>query len=311
MATIAQWAEGARLRTLPLAIAPVLIGTGAAFGAIGGFSSLIIGSVDPADRPELGIGTLLFRALLAVIVSLGLQIGSNFANDYSDGIRGTDDVRVGPQRLTASGAVPPGAVKRAAFISFGVAALAGIVLVLVSQSWWFVPVGILAVLAAWFYTGGGHPYGYYALGEVFVFIFFGLVATLGTTYVMIQQLPPAAWAGAVAIGLFSCAVLMVNNLRDIPTDSEAGKTTLAVLLGDQRARAAYTLLVAVPYLLLLVPILSGHPAAVLAALSLVLAIGPLQTVLSGSQGTALIPPIKNTGLTALTYSALLALGLAL
>ncbi|WP_101652244.1 1,4-dihydroxy-2-naphthoate polyprenyltransferase [Brevibacterium ihuae] len=311
MATIAQWVEGARLRTLPLAIAPVLIGTGAAIGAMGGFSSLIIGSVDPAERPEVGIGTVLVRALLAVIVSLGLQIGSNFANDYSDGIRGTDDVRVGPQRLTASGAAPAAAVKRAAFIAFGIAALAGVILVLVSQAWWFIPVGILAVLAAWFYTGGSHPYGYYAMGEVFVFIFFGLVATLGTTYVMIERLPPAAWAGAVAIGLFSCAVLMVNNLRDIPTDAEAGKTTLAVLLGDAHSRTVYAVMVAVPYLLLLVPILTGHPASVLTALSLVLAIAPLQTVLGGAEGTALIPPIKNTGLTALTYSALLALGLSL
>jgi 1,4-dihydroxy-2-naphthoate polyprenyltransferase len=311
MATAAEWIEGARLRTLPLSVAPVLIGTGAAFGATGGFSSLIIGSVHPDDAPAVGIGTLLFRALLAVIVSLGLQIGSNFANDYSDGIRGTDDVRVGPQRLTASGAAPPHVVKRAAFISFGVAAAAGIVLILVAQAWWFFPVGILAVLAAWYYTGGTRPYGYMALGEVFVFIFFGLVATLGTTYVLVSQLTPAAIAGAVAIGLFSCAVLMVNNLRDIPTDTAAGKTTLAVLLGDQRARMVYGIFVFVPYLLLLVPILFGHPAAVLAALSLVLAISPLQTVLGGAQGQNLIPPIKNTGLTALTYSALLALGLAL
>lgn len=311
MATIGQWLEGARLRTLPLAVAPVLIGTGAAFGAIGGFTGLVIGSPHSSSGPEQSLAGLFGRAFLALLVSLFLQIGSNYANDYSDGIRGTDDVRVGPLRLTASGLVPPRAVKNAAFTCFGIAGLAGVLLIVVAQAWWFVPVGIAAVLAAWFYTGGKRPYGYMAMGELFVFVFFGLVATLGTTYALIGRLTPAAVAGAIGIGLLSCAVLMVNNLRDIPTDTQAGKTTLAVLLGDRRARFAYAGLVFAPYVLLLVPILTGEAAAVLAALSLVLAIAPLQTVFGGSTGTALIPCIKSTSLAALVYAALLALGIAL
>ncbi|WAL41567.1 1,4-dihydroxy-2-naphthoate polyprenyltransferase [Brevibacterium sp. BRM-1] len=311
MATAAQWIEGARLRTLPLAIAPVLIGTGAALGSIGGLSSLIIGSVDDGQPHGVHLPSLFLRALLALVVSLGLQIGSNYANDYSDGIRGTDDERVGPLRLTATGAAPPHAVKRAAFASFAVAGLAGVLLTIVSHSWWLIPVGVLAVLAAWYYTGGKHPYGYIALGEVFVFVFFGLVATLGSAYSMVHRLSPSAWAGAVAIGLFACAVLMVNNLRDIPSDSQVGKTTLAVLLGDDHARAVYALLVFAPYVLLIVPILTGQPAALLAVLSLVLIVSPLKTVLGNAEGTALIPTIKHTGLAALTYSALLALGLSL
>lgn len=311
MATFQQWVEGARLRTLPLAVAPVLLGTGAALGVLGGLSALVIGSVLDAPNPDVSLSFLLLKAALALVASLALQIGSNYANDYSDGVRGTDDVRVGPLRLTASGAAPPEAVKRAAFISFGVAVASGAILVIISQAWWLIPVGAAAIWAAWFYTGGSKPYGYRAMGELFVFIFFGLVATLGTTYALVSTISAAALAGAVAIGLFACAVLMVNNLRDIPTDRQADKLTLAVLLGEKRARLAYTLLVFIPYALLLVPILTGHPAAVLAALSLVLTISPLQVVLSGSEGTALIPPIKHTGLAALAYAALLALGLAL
>ncbi|WP_349827263.1 1,4-dihydroxy-2-naphthoate polyprenyltransferase [Brevibacterium litoralis] len=313
MATVAQWVAGARLRTLPLAVAPVLIGTGAAFGAdqVGGFGSLIIGSLDPTVESEYRISGLLGKALLALLVSLFLQIGSNYANDYSDGIRGTDDVRVGPLRLTASGTVPAVKVKQAAFLCFGIAAVAGVVLIIVASAWWFIPVGVAAVLAAWFYTGGKRPYGYMAMGELFVFVFFGLVATLGTTYALIGSLPIAAWSGAVGIGMLACAVLMVNNLRDIPTDSEVGKTTLAVLLGDQRSRHVYAALVFVPYMLLLVPILTGHASAVLAALSLVLALSPLQTVLSGRTGADLIPCIKSTSITALVYALLLALGMSL
>ncbi len=311
MATFAQWVEGARLRTLPLAIAPVLIGTGAALGSVGGLSALVIGSVDAGQPQDVHLATMFFRAFLALIVSLGLQIGSNYANDYSDGIRGTDDVRVGPVRLTAAKLAAPAVVKRAAFISFAIAGLAGVLLTIVSQSWWLIPVGVLAVLAAWYYTGGKHPYGYMAMGEVFVFIFFGLVATLGTSYALVHRLSASAWAGAVAIGLLACAVLMVNNLRDIPSDKQVGKTTLAVILGDRHARTAYALLVFVPYVLLIVPALTGHPGGVLAVLSFALAVTPLKTVLSDVEGTGLIPTIKHTGIVALTYAALLALGLSL
>ncbi|WGW10955.1 1,4-dihydroxy-2-naphthoate polyprenyltransferase [Saxibacter everestensis] len=313
MATAAQWVEGARLRTLPLAVAPVLIGTGAAIAEVGGLTDQFIGSVDGSVAPgnSLSVAAWVLHFVLALIVALALQIGTNFANDYSDGVRGTDDVRVGPQRLTASGVAAPSSVKRAAFASFGVAGIAGITLVLVSQSWWFVPVGVLCVLAAWYYTGGKHPYGYLGLGEVFVFIFFGLVATLGTTYTQIHSLSPSAWGGAVGIGLISCSLLMANNLRDIPTDREAGKITLAVRLGESRARVAYMAGMLLPFLLLLIPILTGHPAAVLALLALVIAIGPVRTVMSDATGQQLIPVLKQTGIVALTYGSLLALGLAL
>lgn len=311
MATFGQWVEGARLRTLPLAFAPVLAGAGAAVGALGGFARLVIGSPLPDSTDTPAYWRMIVCALLALIVALALQIGSNFANDYSDGIRGTDDVRVGPVRLTASGLVPPHKVKRAAYLSFAVAGVAGLGLTLVAHAWWFIPIGILAVLAAWFYTGGSHPYGYYALGEVFVFIFFGLVATVGTGYAMSGTMTLPMWTAAVGVGLFACAVLMVNNLRDIPTDSESGKTTLAVVVGDRNARALYVGLVLVPYGLLIIPVVFGHVAALIALISVVLAVPPVRTVLSGKTGADLIPCIKSTGFAALTYGGLLGLGLAL
>ncbi|MCI2264722.1 1,4-dihydroxy-2-naphthoate polyprenyltransferase [Sediminivirga luteola] len=312
MATLAQWVEGARLRTLPLAAAPVAVGTGAALGELGGLPHLVIGSFD-VDTPPGGASMLevFSRGLLALILALGLQIGTNYANDYSDGVRGTDDERVGPLRLTASGLAAPETVKRAAFLSFGVAALAGVALVLVSGAWLLLPVGATAVLAAWYYTGGKRPYGYRGLGEVFVFVYFGLVATAGTTYAQVGTVPLNAWIGAVGVGLFSCAVLMINNIRDIATDTLSGKRTLAVRLGQQRARYAYAAMVLVPYVLLIVPILTGTPAVFLAVLSLALMVGALQTVLSGEEGHALVPPLKQTGITTLVYGLLLALGLAL
>lgn len=311
MATFGEWVEGARLRTLPLAIAPVLIGAGAGLGALGGFSMIILGSTGPGEHPTINIGVILVMIALALIVSLGLQIGSNYANDYSDGIRGTDDVRVGPMRLTASGAAEPETVKRAAFISFGVAGVAGIGLVLLSSQWWLVPVGAAAVLAAWFYTGGKRPYGYMAMGEVFVFTFFGLVATLGTASAIAGAVTLSAVSGAIAVGLFACGVLMANNIRDIPTDRDVGKTTLAVVLGDSMARAVYIVFVAAPFVMLMGPIVDGHPAAVIAVLSLVLVLHPVRIVLSGATGADLIPTIKATSLAALSFSFLLALGIAL
>ena len=216
-----------------------------------------------------------------------------------------------PHTLTATGLAEPHAVKRAAFIFFGLAGVAGIVLILISQAWWFLIVGAAAVAAAWFYTGGRRPYGYMGLGEVFVFVFFGLVATLGTMWMQVGHLSLSGWAGAVAIGSLASAVLMVNNLRDIPTDIEAGKITLAVKMGDNAARIAYAVLVLLPFALLALAILDGHPAVALAILALVPALSPLKTVLSGTTGPGLIPPIKSTGLTGLAFSALMGLGLAL
>ncbi|UVI37133.1 1,4-dihydroxy-2-naphthoate polyprenyltransferase [Brevibacterium spongiae] len=310
MADAAQWISGARLRTLPLALSPVLIGTGAAIGSLGGFTAFILDDLTGKDD-HVSMTQILLRGLLALIVSLCLQIGSNFANDYSDGIRGTDDERVGPVRLTATGLAQPHAVKRAAFLFFGIAGIAGIVLILVSQAWWFFFVGAAAVAAAWYYTGGKKPYGYMGLGEVFVFVFFGLVATLGTMWMQVGHLSLSGWAGAVAIGSLASAVLMVNNLRDIPTDIESGKITLAVRLGDNAARIAYAVLVLLPFALLALAILDGHPAVALAILALVPALNPLKTVLGGTTGPGLIPPIKSTGLTALAFSALMGLGMAL
>lgn len=316
MATIAQWAEGARLRTLPLAIAPVLIGTGAAFGAIGGFSSLIIGSVDPADRPELGIGTLLFRALLAVIVSLGLQIGSNFANDYSDGIRGTDADRVGPFRLTGSGAASPRSVKLAAFSCFGLAALAGLALVVWTGLWWLLLVGVAAILAAWFYTGGRHPYGYAGLGEIMVFVFFGLVAVLGTQLVQVGMATfgrtwPAGLAAACAVGFIACALLVVNNLRDIDGDRRSGKRTLATRLGERGTRVLYQALMGFTAVATVVLAALTSWWALGGLLFLVLALGPMVAIGRGARGLDLIGALKSTGLAELVLGVGMIVGMAI
>ena len=287
MATPAQWIEGARLRTLPLAIAPVIVGSAAA-AELGGF--------------HLG------RALLALVVSLALQIGVNYANDYSDGIRGTDDVRVGPLRLTGSGAAPAAHVKRAAFACFGVAILAGLALVVWSGTWWLIVVGILAVAAAWFYTGGKKPYGYLGLGEVFVFIFFGLVAVLGTTYTQALTVSGEAWVGAIGCGLISTALLMANNVRDIPTDREVGKHTLAVRLGETAARWSYLMMVAVAVLLPLL-FVGEHPWLALVLLAGALAVKPALTMLRSTERRDLIPVLKLTGILGLVYSVLFAVGL--
>jgi 1,4-dihydroxy-2-naphthoate octaprenyltransferase len=231
VATAAQWIQGARLRTLPAAIAPVLIGSAAAY--------------------EMG-SFLLFNAILAALVALLLQVGVNFANDYSDGIRGTDDDRVGPLRLVGSGAASPEHVKRAAFGAFAAAMVFGLVLVGITQSWWLILVGLGCVMAAWGYTGGKNPYGYMGLGDVFVFVFFGLVATLGTTYTQAGQINLPAIIGAIGTGLIATALLMANNVRDIPTDMQAGKKTLAVRLGDKHARESYVLMLAVAILLVVI-----------------------------------------------------------
>src|SRR6478752_4906357 len=206
VATPAQWLTGARPRTLPAAVSPVLAGTGVA---------------SYADS------VVWWKALLALVVALALQIAVNYANDYSDGIRGTDADRVGPLRLVGSGAASAERVKRAALMSFGVAAVAGLALA-ATTSWWLLLVGAVAMVAAWFYTGGAAPYGYLALGEVSVFVFFGLVAVVGTTYVQTQSFDAGAWWAGVGVGALACAILVANNLRDIPSDTVVGKRTLAV-----------------------------------------------------------------------------------
>jgi len=287
MATVSQWVEGARPRTLPAAVAPVLVGTGAAYA--------------------LGKADIAF-ALLALLVSLALQVGVNYANDYSDGIRGTDQERVGPVRLVGQGLAKADNVKLAAMLSFFSAAVLGLALVTLSNAFGMLLVGAASIAAAWYYTGGKRPYGYSGLGEVFVFVFFGLVATLGTTYTQALSVSPAAIAGAVGVGAIASAILAANNLRDIPTDQEHGKRTLAVRLGSTRTRRLYAALLTVA-LACVVVVGIIRPTALVALLSFVLAYPLVRRVLRGATGTDLVPVLSGTGRFELVYAALLALGL--
>ncbi|MEW2352696.1 1,4-dihydroxy-2-naphthoate polyprenyltransferase [Spirillospora sp. NPDC029432] len=288
MATLSQWVAGSRPRTLPASLVPVAVGTGVAIGE---------GQA------------VWWRAVLAGFVALVLQIGVNYSNDYSDGIRGTDEDRVGPLRLVGSGVAKPKQVLAAALGCFLAAAVAGLVLAAVT-TWWLILVGAVAILAAWFYTGGKTPYGYRALGEVSVFVFFGLVAVVGTVYVQVEGLPWEAWAAAVPVGLLACGMLVANNLRDIPTDEVSGKRTLAVVLGDRNTRVLYAACTALPYTIVLA-MAAPHPWVLLALLSAPLSVPPTQTVLRGATGPALIPVLGGTGRLQLAYGALLTLGLAL
>lgn len=288
MATTAEWVEGARPRTLPTAISPVLVGTGAALG---------VGALAPGS------------ALLALLVAVALVIGVNFANDYSDGIRGTDDDRVGPQRLVGSRAAEPATVKAAAFACFGVAAVAGLVLTAVSGQWWLLLVGALCIVGAWYYTGGSRPYGYAGLGEVAVFVFFGPVAVLGTMLTQAGRVDAAAVGAAAGAGLLTCAVLVANNLRDIPGDRVVGKRTLAVRLGDHGTRMLYLALVLVPFVVA-VGAAFDRPGLLVALLALPAAVRPVRIVLGGAQGPALIPVLKDTGLLLLAWGLAAAVGLA-
>ena len=284
MATPAQWLEGARPRTLPAAVAPVLAGTGvAAF-------------LDQA---------VWWKALLALVVSLALQVGVNYANDYSDGIRGTDENRVGPIRLVGSAAATARSVKLAAFGCFGVAAVVGLVLA-ATTSWWLVLLGLACIVAAWFYTGGKSPYGYHALGEVMVFVFFGLVAVVGTTYVQTstldaESLVPSLYAG-IGVGALACAILVANNLRDIPTDRVAGKRTLAVVLGEERTRALFALLLAAAAISLLALALAPTWWALLGLVYLLPAVPAARVVLNGTTGRELVPVLQKTGVAELLYA---------
>jgi 1,4-dihydroxy-2-naphthoate polyprenyltransferase len=287
--TPAQWLAGARPRTLPAAVSPVLAGTGVAAHAG---------------------GAVWWKALLALVVAVALQVGVNYANDYSDGIRGTDADRVGPLRLVGSGIAPPRSVKAAAFAAFGVAMVAGLVLA-VTTAWWLVLVGAVAILAAWFYTGGSTPYGYRGLGEVMVFVFFGLVAVLGTTYVQLESLPASAWCAAVGVGSLACGILVANNLRDIPTDRVSGKRTLAVVLGDGRTRALYALLLAVALVALALLAVATTPLALLGLVFLLPGIPATRLVLSGAAGRDLVPVLQRTGLAELLYAVGIFVGLLL
>lgn len=283
--TAKDWLEGARLRTLPAAAAPVLIGVGGAW-----------------QLSEFSAG----KSLLALAVALLLQIGVNFANDYSDGVRGTDAHRVGPNRLTASGLVPPRKVLALALVCFALAAVLGLVLVAWAGTWWMLGVGALAIAAAWFYTGGRNPYGYMGVGlsELLVFVFFGLVATVGTTWVQALSAPAWLWLAACGMGLCSVALLLVNNVRDIATDIVAGKRTLAVRMGDRSSRALFAAILATT------AILGGAASAMVSgwqfgvAAFLVLS-GPViltvRPVLKGASGPALLAVLRNSGIYALVY----------
>jgi 1,4-dihydroxy-2-naphthoate octaprenyltransferase len=276
------WVDGARPHTLPAAIAPVLVATALA-GDL--FNPL--------------------TALLALIVSLSLQIGVNYANDYSDGIRGTDNDRIGPSRITAGGLAKPAQVRSAAFISFGVAAVAGLGLA-ITTSWWLIAVGAISIAAAWGYTGGKNPYGYIGLGELFVFIFFGLVATVGSFYVQTEEITGQSILAGVIVGSLACAILVINNVRDRAKDEVVGKRTLAVRLGDKNSRILYSALVIAPYLLT-----AGFatPWTLLTLLTLPMTISILKALWSGIQGVDLIALLGKTGKLQMFFS--LALSLAL
>jgi len=282
------WFLGARPRTLPASAVPVLVGTGAA-AAYG--------------------HTIWWRALLAGVVAVSLQVGVNYANDYSDGVRGTDAVRVGPLRLVASGTASPGAVKRAALLALVVAGVAGLALAAVA-GWWLVAVGAACVAAAWFYTGGPRPYGYVGLGEVSVFAFFGVVATVGTAYVQTEKVTGLELLTALPVGLLAVSLLVVNNLRDIPGDTDAGKRTLAVRLGPAATRWFYEGCVG-GAVVAIVPIALSRPWALLALVALPLAALPVRAVARGAEGPALIPVLGATGRAQLALGLLLAVGLAL
>lgn len=279
-----KWVIGARPRTLPAAVAPVLVATALA-----------------------GNSASLLPALLALIVSLSLQVGVNYANDYSDGIRGTDANRVGPTRITASGLATPASVKAAAFIAFGIGAVAGLTLA-VMTSWWLIAVGVASILAAWGYTGGKNPYGYLGLGELFVFIFFGVVATVGTFYVQTELITLDSLLASIPMGTFACALLAINNIRDRALDAPAGKKTLAVRLGDRKARYFFAALIVLGY----VAALSiGSIWILLTLLTAPVALGLVRGVLGDVQGRELIPYLAKTGklqlLFAIVFSASLVL----
>lgn len=289
MSSLKLWVEGARLRTLPLAIAPVLLGSATA------------ASLDSFE---------LLLSALALFVALALQVGVNYANDYSDGIRGTDENRVGPLRLTGSGSKKPQAVKFAAFISFGLAGLAGLLIVVITAQWLLLAIGFAAILAAWFYTGGKNPYGYAGLGEIAVFVFFGLVATIGTNFIQTGFIDPLAVLVGGAYGFYASAVLMVNNIRDIKTDKESGKITIAVRLGDRGARRLFVFMLWMPVVVNLMLVLF-YPATVIGFLNLLLVLPATLIALDGKGPKELITALKLTSFAGLGFGVLIGAGIVL
>ncbi|MET0894922.1 MAG: 1,4-dihydroxy-2-naphthoate polyprenyltransferase [Acidimicrobiia bacterium] len=289
MTTPAQWFEGARPRTLGAALAPVIVGTAA--------------TVAGAD------GVSWWRFAGALVVAFSLQIGVNYANDYSDGVRGTDAERKGPLRLTATGTASPAAVRNAAAISFGVAAVVGLVLSLVVNPWLLL-VGVAAIAAAVLYTGGPVPLGYIGLGEVLVLVFFGFVATVGSAYVQIERVPAAAWWGSLVVGLLACAILLANNLRDIPTDRVSGKRTLAVRIGATATRRLFVACYVGSFASVVI-IGVSQPWALLGLLALPLAIAPVRTMLTRSDPPSLIAALVATSKVEVAVAVLLSVGLCL
>ncbi len=289
MTTAAQWVEGARPRTLGAAVAPVLVGTSAA--------------VADAD------GVLWWRFVAALVVALALQVGVNYANDYSDGVRGTDRDRRGPLRLTASGTATPAAVRNAAAIAFAVAAVVGLVLSLVVNPWLLL-VGLAAIAAAVLYTGGPVPLGYLGLGELMVLVFFGFVATIGSAYVQVEYVPGAAWWGSLVVGLLACAILLANNVRDVPTDTASGKRTLAVRVGAPAARALFVACY-VGSFLAVVAIGVTQPWALLGLLALPLAVEPVRIMRHASDPPSLVRALVATSRFELVVAVLVSVGLCL
>lgn len=285
MATREQWIQGARPLTLPAAISPVLLGSAIAYYE-NGFNLII--------------------ALLALIIAVSLQVGVNYANDYSDGIRGTDDDRIGPVRLVGQGLAPANQVKQAAFISFGIAGLAGLAMMVLSGLWILLPIGIAAIWSAWFYTGGKNPYGYAGFGEIFVFIFFGLVAVMGTTSAQTGNYSWVSLLAGISCGALSTAILIANNLRDIPTDTENGKRTLAVRLGDKRTRELYKAMIALAFFM---PVIAsfrsdGPMYAYVSLFAILSARYPLHLVQTGKTGAELIPVLTFTGRLLLIFAVI-------
>ncbi|ORW44255.1 1,4-dihydroxy-2-naphthoate octaprenyltransferase [Mycobacterium paraense] len=288
MASFAQWVEGARPRTLPNAVAPVVAGTGAAAW---------LGSA------------VWWKALLALVVALALIVGVNYANDYSDGIRGTDDDRAGPVRLVGSRLATPRSVLAAAVTSLSVGAAAGLALALLSAPW-LIAVGAACIAGAWLYTGGSKPYGYAGFGEVAVFVFFGLVAVLGTQYTQALRVDWVGLVSAVSIGALSSSVLVANNLRDIPTDAQSRKMTLAVRLGDARTRVLYQALLATAAVATLA-LMAATPWCAVGFLATPLALRAVAPVRSGRGGRDLIPVLRDTGLAMVVWAIAVAAALAL
>lgn len=286
------WIGGARPFTLSMAVAPVLIGTAAAM------------ATDPTGAQHW------WRALACLVIAVALQIGVNFANDYSDGIRGTDANRVGPARLVGGGRVAPKTVLIVAFVFFGIAAIAGLALIIRTGHWWMLAVGVVAILAAWFYTGGKKPYGYMALGEVFVFVFFGLVATLGTTFVQTGTLPQESWIGAIGVGFIAVATLLVNNLRDIDQDRLAAKRTLSTLIGKRATQIAYSVLM-LGAVALGIWLALFYAGAWLVLVTLLAVLPAILIVFTATTAKELILVLKITGLAQLIYGITLYVGLTL